>query len=395
MAVYFDHAATTPLKPQVRDRFVEALNVLGNPSSIHAHGQQARAVLEDARERVAGVLGCDSAEVVFTSGGTESINLAMKGLYWRRQQDAARQIVLVAEGEHHATIEAAEWLEQQGAELVWVPLDAQARVTPDALQAALSGVDTAQVALISVMWANNEVGTVQPIAQLAALVAEQGIPMHVDAVAALGQVRIDFAELPIAALSLSAHKIGGPVGVGATVLSRQWEVEPLLHGGSQQRGRSGTMDVAGAVAFATALELAYDGFEEHVRHVVELRDRLIAGIQTTIPDALLRGVVVEAGSSETRLAGNAHFTFAGCQGDSLLFLLDQHGFSVSTGSACHAGVAEVSHVLLAMGVPEVEALGALRFTFGDENTAEQVDALLALLPEQVAIARQAGVHTAS
>lgn len=393
MAVYFDHAATTPLNAEVRDRFVAALTTLGNPSSIHAHGQQARAVLEDARERVAQVLGCDSAEVVFTSGGTESINLALKGLYWKRQQDASRPIMLVAEGEHHATIDAAEWLQKQGAEVVWIPLDAEGRVTPEALQSALAGVDPNRVALISVMWANNEVGTIQPVAELATIAEAHGIPTHVDAVAALGQVRIAFAELPIAALSISAHKIGGPVGVGATVLSRKWEVEPLLHGGSQQRGRSGTMDVAGAVALATALDLADAGFDKHVRHLAALRDRLISGIQAAIPGAVLRGVVAEPGSGEARLAGNAHFTFEGCQGDSLLFLLDQHGFSVSTGSACHAGVAEVSHVLLAMGVPEAEALGALRFTFGDENTTEQVDALLAVLPEQVSLARRAGLST--
>jgi cysteine desulfurase len=391
MPVYLDHAATTPLHPEVRDAFLQALETVGNPSSIHAHGQQARAVLEDARERVARQLDCDSAEVVFTSGGTESINLGIKGLFWRRQQEHERPVVLAAEGEHHATVEALEWLERQGADVRWLKLDALGRLLPDVLSEALAAVDPDHVALITVMWANNEVGTVQPIASLANVADEFGIPMHVDGVAALGQEHIQMASLTIAALSLSAHKIGGPVGLGVLVLSRQWEVEPLLHGGDQQRGRSGTMDVAGAVAFATALELSQERREPHLEHLRALQAQLIAGVREAIPDAVLRG----APEGQERLPSNVHFTFPGCQGDSLLFLLDQRGFSVSTGSACHAGVAEVSHVLIAMGIDEETALGALRFTLGETNTAEQIDELVSILPELVALARQAGVNTAS
>lgn len=391
MPVYLDYAATAPLKPAVRDAYVRALETVGNPSSIHAHGQTARALLEDARERVARVLGADSAEVVFTSGGTESINLGVKGLYWQRQKDARRETVLVAEGEHHAAIEAAQWLESQGATVVWVPLDETGKLTVDALREALTSTDPNRVALLSFIWANNEVGTIQPVAELSALAAEFGVPVHVDAVAALGQVRIDFDAQALSAVSISAHKIGGPVGVGALLLARSAEVEPILHGGTQQRGRSGTMDVAGAIAFATALEHAYERFDERVEWLEVLRDRLVAGIQSSVPEAVLRGAEPGPG----RLAGNAHFTFTGCQGDSLLFLLDQHGFSVSTGSACHAGVAEVSHVLLAMGLDDATALGALRFTLGDGTTEAEIDALLEVLPAQVATARKAGVNSVS
>lgn len=391
MSVYLDYAATAPLNARVADAYAAALQVVGNPSSIHGHGQAARAALEDARERVARMLHCDSQEVVFTSGGTESINTAMKGLYWQRQRDASRPIVIVAEGEHHATAEAAEWLAKSGAEVVWLGLDSEGRIQSTVLSEALQRVDPARVALVTFMWANNEVGTVQPVRELAEIAASHSIPVHVDGVAALGQVEINFAELRIAALSLSAHKIGGPVGVGALILSRSWEVESLLHGGDQQRGRSGTMSVAGAVAFATALEASSQGFDKHVSHLRGLQEQMVEGIRAAVPNAVLHGAV----PGPNRLPGNVHFTFPGCQGDSLLFLLDQRGFSVSTGSACHAGVSEISHVLLAMGMSEIDAAGALRFTLGDATTSEQIGALLEVLPEVVSLARQAGVNTVS
>ncbi len=391
MAIYFDHAATTPLAPEVQEAFVAALATVGNPSSIHSHGQASRALLEDARERLAREVGADSAEVTFTSGGTESINTAIKGLYWARQSDRRRNKIVVAEGEHHATIAAAEWLEKQGAEILWVPLDEYGRITPDALRQVLENVDADEVALASVIWVNNEIGTVQPIAALADVADEFGIPLHVDAVSALGYVQINFSAQPLAALSISAHKIGGPVGVGALILSRNYEVESILHGGDQQRGRSGTMDVAGAVAFASALELSNAGFEERNEYLRALRDRLIDGVQQSVPGAVLRG----AQPTSERASGNVHFTFEGCQGDSLLYLLDSKGISVSTGSACHAGVSEVSHVLLATGLDERTALGALRFSLGKNNTEAEIDELLAVLPELVEIARRAGVQSAS
>ena len=386
--IYFDHAATTPMHAEVLEAYTAALATVGNPSSIHAHGQAARAAIEDARERVARALGADPTEVVFTSGGTEGINLALKGLFAVRQREQERPIVIVADGEHHATVEAVQWLESRGAELRWIPLTDEGEVTPAAMRATLAGVDAVRVALVTVMLANNEVGTINPVAGLAAIAAEFGIPLHIDAVAALGQVEIDFAALGAATLSISAHKIGGPVGSGALLLSRSWELEPLHHGGAQQRSRSGTLDVAAAIALAVALERATRLMPIHNQRMQQLRDRLIQGILTRDLGATLRG----ARPDRNRLSGNAHFTFAGCQGDSLLYLLDMQGISVSTGSACHAGVAEVSHVLLAMGLDEATALGALRVTLGEENTEEQIDALLEALPDAVERARQAGLQ---
>lgn len=376
---------------EVREAYLDALSVVGNPASTHQHGQIASETLETARDTIAAALGCDRAETILTAGGTESINLAIKGMFWARQRAAVRPVIIVAAGEHHATFEAAQWLESgQGAHVVEVPIDATGRIAPAALRAAIVSAGPDQIALATLMWANNEVGTVQPVAELCAVANEFGIPVHVDAVAALGQVQIDFAATGAAALSVSAHKIGGPVGVGALVLGRRTQAEPLLHGGTQQRARSGSQDVAGAVAFAAALTLALDSDgaprAERIAHMSALRDQIIAGVRDLVPDAVLRGPV-----GSPRLPGNAHFTFPGCQGDSLVFLLDASGVSASVGSACQAGVQEVSHVLLAMGVPEGEAMGALRFTLGSDTEAQEVAALLEALPAAVARARVAGL----
>lgn len=423
----------------VLQAYTDALRALGNPASTHAHGQSAGERLEAARERIARSLGCDPALVTLTGGGTESINLAIKGLFWaglrggRFDGLAEPPVVMIAAGEHHATIEAAEWLrDSQGAELCLVPLDSAGVLQPDALRDAIDEVGAARVALVSFLWANNEVGSVQPVRELAAIARAAGIPAHVDAVAALGQVPIDFLGAGVDALSVSAHKIGGPVGVGALFMARNAQIEPLLHGGSQQRARSGTQNVAGAVAFAAALDYAYgsdagldggrDDFESRIARLRALRDRLIAGVLEAVPDAVLRGAAAAAGtrmeatgtdamdtdamgtdamdadptrtdtsSTDPRLAGNAHFTFPGCQGDSLVFLLDAAGVSASVGSACRAGVAEVSHVLLAMGVPEHEAIGSLRFTLSPGTADAEIDALIAALPEAVSRARIAGL----
>jgi cysteine desulfurase len=369
MAVYLDHAATTPMLPEVIAAYTRALTVVGNPSSIHSQGQQAKRMLEEARERIAASLGADPVEVTLTSGGTEAINLGVKGLFWAR---APRKRILVSRAEHHATIDSVEWLAaHEGAVLDWVPVDSLGRIDLDYVARTIDE----DVALVTALWANNEVGTIQPVAELVALAAEHGVPVHCDAVAAFGQVPVSLGGL--AALSISAHKIGGPVGIGALVISRAATVTPLIHGGNQQRARSGTQDAAGAVAFGVAASLmsAPDS---------SLRDRLIAGVQRAVPGAVLRGDGVH------RLPGNVHFTFSGCEGDSLLFLLDAAGFSVSTGSACQAGVPEASHVLLAMGLSEQDARGALRFTIGHGTTAADIDALLAALPAAVERARAAG-----
>ncbi len=389
VAIYLDHAATTPMLPDVLAAYTGALGLVGNPSSIHSQGQNAKRMLEEAREQVAAAVAADPVEVTFTSGGTEAINLAIKGLYWgagartttSKSGDAtrhgARNRIIATRAEHHATIDSLEWLEShEGAVIDWVPVDSVGRIDLDYLAAALAD----DVALVTTLWANNEVGTIQPIREIVALAAAHGVPVHCDAVSALGYLPINFAASGLAALSISAHKIGGPVGVGALVISRTATVTPLIHGGNQQRARSGTQDAAGAVAFGVAASAARGGHAELER----LRDRLMTGIREAVPGAVHRG------DPSDRLSGNVHFTFPGCEGDSLLFLLDVAGFSVSTGSACQAGVPEASHVLLAMGLDEADARGALRVTLSHSNTEAEVDALIAALPAAVAQARSAG-----
>ncbi|MCU1533763.1 MAG: cysteine desulfarase [Glaciihabitans sp.] len=381
------------MTPEVLAAYTSALSVVGNPASIHSAGQNAKRMLEEAREQVAASLGADSVEVTFTSGGTEAVNLALKGLFWARNRPAAqreqldhRQLprprILSATAEHHAAMDALEWLARaEGAVVEWIPVDSLGRIDLNALAAAL-GPD---VALVNVLWANNEVGTVQPIAEVVALAAAHGIPVHSDAVSAYGYLPIDFHGSGVAALSVSAHKLGGPVGMGALLIARSATVEPLLHGGNQQRARSGTQDAAGAVAFGVAARNAVADLEARSSRLRELRDRLVSGIRSSVPAAILRGDPVD------RLPGNAHFTFPGCEGDSLLFLLDVAGFSVSTGSACQAGVPEASHVLLAMGLSHDDARGALRITLGHDTTEAEVDAFVAALPAAVDQARRAGM----
>lgn len=388
MSVYLDHAATAPMLPAAIAAYAEAMAVVGNPASIHSQGQNAKRMLEEARERVAASVHSDPIEIVFTGSGTESVNLAIKGLYWAR---APRTRILVPGGEHHATVDTVEWLAQQeGAQVQWIPLDALGRIDLAALAAAIAE-NPDDVALVSLLAANNEVGTLQPIEEVAALAAAHDIPVHVDAISAYGHVPIDFAALHragVSALSVSAHKIGGPVGIGALVLSRTATVVPLIHGGGQQRQvRSGTQDVAAAVSFAVAATaMTADLAAENLRLAV-LRDNVIEGVRRAVPTAVLNGDPDPAG----RLPGNAHFTFPGCEGDSLLFLLDVAGVSVSTGSACQAGIPEPSHVLRAMGRTEAEARSALRITLGRTSTQADVDALVRALPAAWAQAIGAGM----
>lgn len=395
---YFDHAATSPMPQSVRDVYLEALQTLGNPASAHTDGQNARAVLETARETLARGFGVTSSEVVFTSGGTEAINLALKGIYWQRNQKAKRPVLLIAEGEHHATIEAAQWLEQyQGAEISWVPLADTGLVTADALEKAIVQAGAERIALFSVLWANNEIGTVQPVHKLCALAREYGIPTHVDAVAALGQFSL--RDSGAAAMSVSAHKIGGPVSSGALLLARDQTVQPLLHGGSQQRARSGTQDAAAATAFAAAYTAASTDYEQKIARLWQIQTKLITAISGIDPGAVLRGAkpvppeLLPAGQLPPRIYNNVHFTFPGLQGDSLLFLLDMAGVSVATGSACTAGVSEVSHVMLALGLNPTDAAGALRFSFNEHTSDAEVNQLLAALPAALAAARNAGFTT--
>jgi cysteine desulfurase len=400
VSVYLDHAATTPVTPAALAAYTEQIARGGNPSSLHAPGQAARRVLEDARESLAASLGAHPTEVIFTSGGTEADNLAVKGLYWsRRAEDPRRRRILCSSIEHHAVGDVVEWLEaHEGAEAVWVPCDAEGVTSLEALRAEIER-DPGAVAFVALMWANNEVGTVQPVVEAVRIAGEHGIPVHSDAVQAFGHLPVDFAASGLATLAVSGHKLGAPVGVGALAVRRDIVLTPILHGGGQQRGlRSGTLDAAGAAAFAVAAHDAVARLGEESRRLAGLRDRILDGIAREVPGAVVsgpahRGGIGTAGGlgDARRLPGIAHLTFPGCEGDSLLFLLDMAGIATSTGSACTAGVPRPSHVLTAMGHTEDEARGAQRFSLGWTSTEADVDALLAAIGPAVAQARAAGM----
>jgi cysteine desulfurase len=389
-AVYLDHAATTPMHPAAIEAMTAVLATVGNASSLHTTGRAARRRMEEARETLAQLLGARPSEVIFTAGGTESDNLAVKGIYWARRDSAPeRRRIITTPVEHHAVLDAIEWLvEHEHAEVTWLPVGPDGSVTGAALREALAEHD--DVALISIMWANNEVGTIMPIAELAAVAAEFDIPMHSDAIQAVGQLPVDFGASGLSAMSVAAHKFGGPTGVGALMLRRDTACVPLLHGGGQERDvRSGTPDVAGAVAMAAAARIAVDGLDGYRVRVSALRDRLIDGVLDAIDDVYLNG-----GAGAQRLPGNTHFTFRGCEGDALLMLLDAKGIECSTGSACTAGVAQPSHVLIAMGADPASARGSLRLSLGHTSTEADVDAAIAVLPAAVARARQAALASA-
>jgi len=386
--IYLDHAATTPMRPEAIAAMAEELARLGNPSSLHTAGRRARRVVEESREQLAEVFGARPSEVIFTSGGTEADNLAVKGLYWARR-DGSRRRVVTTSVEHHAVLDSVRWLEDhQGAEAVWLGVDPDGMVCPEALRAAISRAAD-QVAVVSMMWANNEVGTVQPVAELAQVAHEYGIPFHTDAVQAAAQLPVSFAASGADALAVSAHKLGGPVGVGALILARGVEPVPVLHGGGQEREvRSGTLDTPAIRAFAVAAADARRNRAEEAARLAALRDDLARQVQAAVPDAVLNGPP----PGPDRLPGNAHFSFPGCEGDALLMLLDANGIACSTGSACTAGVAEPSHVLLAMGADNSRARGSLRFSLGHTSTQHDVDALAAVIGEVVDRARRAAAH---
>jgi len=383
--VYLDHAATTPMRPEAIAAMTEEFAHLGNPSSLHAAGRRARRVVEESREQLAEVFGARPSEIIFTSGGTEADNLAVKGLYWARREGGRRR-VLSTSVEHHAVLDSIRWLEEsQGAEALWLAVDRDGTVRPDVLRAAIAQAPS-QVAMISVMWANNEVGTIQPVSELAAVAREYGVPFHTDAVQAAAQLPIDFAASGADALTVTAHKLGGPVGVGALILARDISPVPVLHGGGQERDiRSGTLDTPAIRAFAVAAAACAKQRADEAARLAELRDDLVRQLLAAVPDAELNGPP----PGPARLPGNAHFSFPGCEGDALLMLLDAHGIACSTGSACTAGVAEPSHVLLAMGADDSRARGSLRFSLGYTSTRQDVDALAQVIGEVVARARRA------
>jgi len=407
VTAYLDHAATTPMLPEAAAALAEELMRTGNASSLHTSGRRARRSVEEAREQLAAALGAGPSEVIFTAGGTEADNLAVKGLYWaRRQADPRRRTILATPIEHHAVLDPIEWLvAHQDAQVRWIPVDGSGRVDLDALERVLAE-DPYQVALLTVMWANNEVGTLQPVEAIAELAHGYGIPVHTDAIQAVGHLPVGFAAAGVDCLSVSGHKLGGPVGAGALLVRRGLDLVPGVHGGGQERGlRSGTLDVAAVRSFAVAADLAVTDREPQAQRVAQLRDELVRQVWTAVPDAVLTGALPaslvglgpvlapQLGTGE-RLPGNAHFVFPGCEGDSLLYLLDARGVECSTGSACQAGVPQPSHVLSAMGVPARTARGALRFTLGHTSTAADVTALAEAIGPVVERARGAGLNTA-
>ncbi|HET9224730.1 MAG TPA: cysteine desulfurase NifS [Roseiflexaceae bacterium] len=370
--IYLDHAATTPVDEQVIAAMLPYFGErFGNPSSIHRYGRAALEALDEARATVAAVLGASRKEIVFTGGGSEADNLAVKGVALAQREAGKGAHIITSAIEHHAVLHAVEQLEAFGFTATVLPVDRDGLVAPDDLRAAIRP-DTV---LVSIMYANNEIGTIQPLAELGAICRARGVPFHTDAVQAAGSLALDVNELNVDLLSLAAHKFYGPKGVGALYVRRGTPLLPLIHGGGQERRRrAGTENVAEIVGIATALRLAEERRPDYVAHCSALRERLLEGIRTRIPDAYLNGHPAQ------RLPNNANVAFDGVEGESVLLLLDQHGIAASSGSACTSGALEASHVLLALGLPHDRAIGTVRFTIGQSTTEEQIDYVVDVLP---------------
>jgi cysteine desulfurase len=387
MPVYLDHAATSPIRASVLELYVATLSEIGNPASVHSFGQRSRHILEQAREEISKALNADRNEVIFTSGGTESDNLAIKGLYWNvNSKSPEKNVIISAAAEHHAVLDAINWLvDSQNAELYLIPSDDQGVLDLGALGDFLSKNAT-RVALISVMWANNEIGVIHPISEITKIANQYQIPVHSDAIAALGHTPVDFAESGLAAMTITGHKLGGPVGSGALILRRDQKLTPVNHGGGQERNlRSGTPDAASAAALAlTVTEAVAEQVELAAKHKA-MTDSLIAEVKKIAAD------VIVSSELAPRLPNNAHFRFPGCLGDSLLFLLDSQGVSISTGSACTAGVSGPSHVVLSLGASDDEAMGTLRITLGHSTEDQDIDAFLQAFPKAYEGAKKAGL----
>ena len=379
--IYLDHAATTPMVPEAVEAMTRELSRIGNASSLHASGRSARRVVEESREAIAAQVGARPTELIFTSGGTESDNLAIKGAFWT-SAEAGRRRVVTSTIEHHAVLDSVAWLgHSSAAEVSWVPVDSSGRLD----MAAFTNAVDARTGLVSVMWANNEVGTLQPVHEIAATAAERGAISHSDAVQAVGHIEVDFAATRLDMLSFTAHKLGGPYGIGALLARRELHLAPILHGGGQERDiRSGTLDVAATAGFAVAVELATCNRAREEQRVCDLRTELVGSVVAAIPEAVPYGA-----ADSHRLPGIANIGFPGCSADAILMLLDAGGIDCSTGAACSAGVSQPSHVLLAMGCSETEARSALRFSLGRTSTRADVRALAATLPEAVQRAKAA------
>ena len=368
MSVYLDHAATTPMFDIAIDAMNTSLRKLGNPSSLHTEGRSTRKDVEDAREKIAKGVGCLSSEVIFTGSGTEANNAAIKGLFWHSE----KKLILISSIEHHAVLDPAHWLvEHEGAELIEIPVDADGVIDLAFLKKTVAE-RVSEIALISVMHSNNETGVIQPIAEVVKIAGD--IPVHCDAVQSFTKVPLSFKDLGLFAMTISGHKVGGPLGIGALILRRAVEIPALLHGGGQERDiRSGTLNAPSIVALAAAVEAKlYDASK-----VAELRDSFEAGVLASRPDAVING------KSAPRLPGISNITFPGTQSDSLLLLMDSQKVSCSTGAACTAGVHRPSHVLMAMGLTDVLSQSSLRFSFGTTNTASDVAYALSVLPDVI------------
>lgn len=386
MKVFLDHASTTPLRPSAKKAMLKGLEIAANPSSVHSLGQHTRNLLEDARDSIARSLDCNRSEVIFNSGGTESDNQAIKGLFWERNKATARKVVISSRAEHHAVLDTVEWLEKhEGAEVVWIDVDSLGQIDFKQLADEIH-LRRDEIALISLMWVNNETGVITDIPRVCSMASQHGIPVHSDAIAAAGHIPISFKDSGLAAMTVSGHKLGAPIGVAVLIVGRSVKLESLVHGGGQERAlRSGTMNYPMAMAMAAALEEASSELDWREKQLGQLRDYLEAEVKRLIPEV---EITVAGGN---RLPDNSHMIFPGCQGDSLLFLLDIAGVEVSTGSACQAGVIGPSHVLVAMGKTEEEANGCLRITLGYNSTKEDVDKFLKAISEAYAGAKRAGL----
>ena len=372
--IYADNAATTRVGRAALDAMVSCMETAwGNPSSLYELGQQASMALTDARERVAKVLGCTAKEITFTSGGSEADNQAIRSAALTGAKKGKRHIISTA-FEHHAVLHTLDRLKAEGFEIELLDVHGNGLVTPEQVAAAIRP-DTA---LVTVMYANNEIGTIQPIAEIGAICRERGVLFHTDAVQAVGHVPIDVAAQNIDMLSLSAHKFHGPKGVGALYVRRGVPLLPLIEGGAQERGkRAGTENVPAVAGMAAALEESVANMDQNAAHLTALRDRLIAGLTKEIPHAALNG------DAKRRLPGNVNFCFEGIEGESLLLLLDDRGISASSGSACTSGSLDPSHVLLAIGRVHDVAHGSLRLTLGEDATEEDVDTIIRSVKEVV------------
>ena len=381
MAIYLDHAATAP----INDAAITALNTqmrkLGNASSVHNPGREVRKDVEDARHKLSELINSNPSEIIFTGSGTEANNLAIKGFFW---QSPDRNVIVTSAFEHHAILDPVEWLvEHEGAEQVLIPIT-KAGVIDLEFLAKIVATRGKEIAVISIMHSNNELGSIQPISEVVKIAGD--IPVHTDAVQSFGKVEFDFQKLGVTAATISAHKVGGPLGIAALILKRGLDLTPILHGGGQEREiRSGTLNAPAIVAFAAASEFAVANREVNFAKIRELRDYFIAGLKRVVPDVSINSVIDPA------LPGIVNATFPGTESDALLLLLDTEGISASAGSACSAGVPRPSHVLVALGLSESDADASLRISIGTTNTKAEIDQVLAVMPSVVERARNAFV----